>query len=215
MNLFNFNEAVMIAAALISFILSLIHRKKFKSLRYIGLYPLASLLQILIFHNFSSLKIINSTVSIFLSLEFAIIYHFFFQIILSEKLKKGLRILCLGFLIYLLYMWIFTNSFFERPEKIYVVQSLFILIPCFFYFAQLFTIPPTIRLIESPIFWITTGCLFFFSCTAPVFYVYTILNLLGEFDILYWIILIAYSIFFICIAKAFLCKPIQIEDMVL
>jgi len=215
MDFLNFIEAIMVAMALISFTLFLINRKKFKYLKFIGWYPLGSFLQILILHNCSSLRIVHSTISIFIALEFAIIYHFFFQIILSEKLIKALRILCLGFLIYLLYMWIFTNSFLERPEKIYVVQSLFILIPCFFYFAQLFTIPPTIRLMESPIFWITTGCLFFFSCTAPVFYVYTILNLLGEFDILYWIIYIAYSIFFICIAKAFLCKPIQIEDRVL
>ena len=209
-----YTQLLMGASSLLALILTIVNRKKFSELKFIWMYPLASLLQLLFFYSMFLLKwppksrveFSNLSINIYILIEAALIYHFLFQIIILKKLRSILKIILAFFIIYLSIHWI-ANSFFYYPAKAFLVQSFIILIPCSFYLIQLFKTPPTIDLLNTPAFWITIGLLFYFSSTFPLFLWDSIESLSANYYSLYSINFVAYSILFLLIAKASTCKP--------
>ena len=192
---------------------------KFPELRFITIYPLASIIQaILIYGGIyfkTSIVTAEPSISIFVLIEFLVIYQVMFHIVKIQKFLRVVRILYYGFILYLLYMWTYTNSFFDTSSNIFLVQTLCMLIPTFLYFFQLFQLTPKIQLTNNPEFWIAIGCLFFFSCTIPLFFLGSIVSI-HDYYFLYSINYLAYSVMFISITRAFLCtKPTCSEQKVI
>src|ERR1700730_17230698 len=112
---------LMVALQIGATAIGIVYRKKFVELKYFHFYPIASLFQtiisavsLLFFDQVFRSKKIEFSINIFLLIEFLLIYHLFFQIILIKKLKNILKLFFISFLIYILSMWYFTDAFFNR-----------------------------------------------------------------------------------------------------
>lgn len=200
-------------SALITLVLGIVHRKKFNELQIMVIYPLASLIQTGIFHFWllaanESWRVGRISISLFILIEFIIFLRFFDGIIILEKFKKYTKIIATIFILYVILTWLFTNAFYKHPSRLYLPQSLCILFFCFLYFLQIFRLSPELHLLNSPSFWITIGCLFYFSCTIPLFFAYEVLDISPSYYRLSSINYLAYTILFLFISKAFLCNPV-------
>lgn len=210
-----YTQLLMILSAILALTIAIVHRKKFRELDYIIFYPVASLIQgAIAYYCFVnglsrdrwSLDTVST--SLFVLIEFLIIYKFFYKIIILEFLKRYIKIILFIYLLYLILIWAFTNSFYKHPIKVFLLESLCILFFCFIYLYQIFRLPPKQYLLNNPPFWITIGCLFYFSCTIPLFFLDSILYAFPQYYKFYSINYLAYTILFIFISKAFLCKPV-------
>ena len=202
----------MVVCAFVAFLIGFKHRKKFLELRFLFFYATASILQIfslyyaILFHPKSTIKLERITVNLFILIEFAILFHFFNSVILFLPLKKILRAIFMGFFIYVTLLWSLTNSFYDFPARLYLPESLCILTFCFLYLLQLFILPPRLHITSNPAFWVTVGCLFYFSCTIPLFFLDALIPL-PLYHQFYSINYLAYALLFVFIAKSFFCKP--------
>lgn len=209
-----YTDLLMFCCCWICLITAMRNRWKFPELRFISIYPLASIVQAVLIYTgiyFNTGKPTDEpSVNVFLLIEFLIIYQLMFKIIKLEKYLRLIRVLYFGFLIYLLYMWIYADSFFGTSSKIFLVQNLFLLVPTLLYFLQIFQITPRIQLSNTPEFWIAIGCLFYFSCTIPLFLLES-LKSIYDFYFLSSINYLAYSVLFIFISRAFMCKKVTYD----
>ena len=198
-------------------IVAFIHKKRHRALSHLFIYPLASFLEITISGILDGLDILGFTVTerlsamsihIFVIIEFTCVYLFFLKSeIITGLSKKALSILFISFLVLYSLRWLTTLDFLLKYEKIYFLESCFILLPCFTYIYQLFAKPPILNLLNEPSFWFNAGILIYLTLTLPIFLVPGLLKtkLLFEFANLcnIW----GYSIVFSFLIKAFLCKP--------
>ena len=149
--------------------------------------------------------------NIFTIIEFIIFSFFFLSILQSKAIKYLLIIFLIGFPLFCTYYWLKINSVYNFPYTISVVEAFCFLVPCFFYFYEVFTKPPTYNLSRQPQFWITTGILFYFITMIPSFlimeflednwFLFRNLGLIGFFST---------SLLYSLIVKGFLCKNKQI-----
>lgn len=203
----------MLVCALVATIIGFIHRTKFRELRFMCIYSIASIAQLLsmyydLLNNSDIIHLELITGNLFIIVEFIILFNFFDNAIILKNLKRILKILFFIFFIYVAVLWSLTNSFYKYPIRLYIPQSFCILSFCFIYFFQLFKLPPKSNLLTTPAFWITIGCFFYFSCTIPLFFVRMLIEL-ADYNNLYSINYLAYSILFLLITKSFLCHPVQ------
>jgi hypothetical protein len=206
-----YTQPLMIICALIAFCISILNRNKFSELQLIFFYPIASVIQILLYYyssiTLSDSRLDNISSSLFIVLEFLIFYYFFNKIIILKKLKAFIRAIFLVFTGTAISIWCLTNSFYENSSKVFLIQSICVLCFCFSYFFQLFQLPPKVDLLNHPAFWVSTGCLFYFSSTIPLFCAESLLKTFPQYMSLYSINYLSYSILFLFITKAFLCSP--------
>ncbi len=143
-------------------------------------------------------------------------YFFFFQLTLQNKLiKRVIPFLKVIFIVLLLFH--FANALlFHIPiaginDMYYlgVIEFFFLIIPCFFYFAELFSKPSPISIFQRPSFWITTGIFFYTFISIPFYFITDYLEkskfqYQSELNVLFFAL--PYGITFLCLSKAFLCK---------
>jgi hypothetical protein len=143
-------------------------------------------------------------------------YLFFFQLTLKNKLiKRAIPFLRLIFIVLLLFH--FLNALlFHIPiaginDMYYlgVIEFFFLIAPCFFYFAELFSRPSPISLFRRPSFWITTGIFFYTFISIPYYFITDYLDkskyqYQGELAVLFFAL--PYGLTFLFLSKAFLCK---------
>lgn len=214
-----YTHPIMLLSALVAIVIGIGKKNKLPELKLIILYPIASIIQGGIAYYSWTIELESTrwtadyiSESLFILLEFLILSHFFRKVIFIKKLRTLIISISIIYMTYLTCMWIFTSTFYSSPYKIYLFESLCILLFCFIYLFQLFKLPPKLNLLSIPSFWITVGCLFYFSCTIPLFFADSILNYFVHHDNLYSINFLAYTIFFIIISKAFLCSKVQIKS---
>jgi hypothetical protein len=203
--------------SLFSFIIGLKHKKKHRELSHLFIYSIASFLQVLYYEivyrfNFSGPKTESTgfsfSIFLFLIIELSCLYFFFYQIKSCTKLaKKTLKYVFVFCIILYNFLLIKFSFFISHVEYIYFIQSLIILAPCLLYLYQLFVDPPTLNLSNEPSFWFFSGILIYFTLTLPLFFMIhyfesdtmrlmiDIINLLG------------YSLIFLFLIRAYLCKP--------
>src|SRR4051812_47049121 len=162
-----FTIILLLIAQILTFFISVRNRNKFNELKHFHLYPAAALLQsVLTFSSMVFLKrfaqrIVFPSVSLFMLFEFFIIYYFSFRILQLKIAKILLKLLFSFYLVYIIYMWLFSNGFLKYYE-VYFVQSVILLVPSILYFFQLFKMPAQNSPENLPSFWINVGILFFF-----------------------------------------------------
>lgn len=193
------------------------NKRKFKSLKFLPIYAIASFLQIIItFICISyrtspfSVKVNNYTIFLFVIIEFVIFYNLTLQWIKSSYLKKSIYFIGSLFIAFSIYS-LFNIDFSENiPDSFYITDSICLVIPCLVYFYEIFTTSPLISLSSQPSFWIIIGFSFMAICTLPFYLLepYLYENIVNFYDQVYTLNYIFYCLLFIFISKAFLCRPV-------
>jgi hypothetical protein len=83
-----------------------------------------------------------------------------------------------------------------------------LLIPCAFYYTEIFRLKPNLQLAQEPSFWVVTGLSFVLICTFPlslcINYLYQTNKIV--YSNLYSIFYIFYFLLFLMIIRGHLCK---------
>jgi len=210
---------------IIAFIISVKKKNKHRILRFIPIYILALLVVYftvevyLVFPLEKRRKLVRFDFfldHLFTLIELLIFSDFFYKVLLSSFLRKVVRTLTSLFILIfimgtLLKSQLQLNTAHKMINTFYTFQAIFLILFCILYFIELFKKPPVLNLFEEPSFWVTTGLFFFTSCTLP----YSLLE--NQIDLnyheyaveLFAIFHVFYSLFFIMIIRAYLCKPIK------
>ena len=205
----------------ISLIASLLKRKKFTQLKYIPLY-ISSLLIVGFCsalyngHYISHLSFgLADYVDYFFTLiELLIFSHFYYNLTSNIAVKKLVISLNLIFSAFFLYMLITDKEFSSSisvttKNQVYTIEGIVLLLICLSYFFELFKKPPLSKLKNDPVFWVSTGLLFFLTCTLPFSFLENYIRKYHH-NLLYWtypIFYIFYILLFLMIIRAYLCKP--------
>lgn len=219
-----FTETLLVGVLIMALIISVRNRKKHTILRFFPLYTTCLLsvfisVYIAIYstkiysYSVTTFNFINYIDYLFILIELGILIHFFLSIVDSRVIKKILVFITLIFIPYY-FIELCCDKYFPRSisettqSRVYTIESLILLFPCFVYFYELFKKPPTLNLKTEPSFWIVTGWSFFATCTLPYSLLENYLrkshsNLMTE---LYSVFYIFYILLFIMIIKAYSCK---------
>ncbi|MBX2923609.1 MAG: hypothetical protein KF746_15515 [Chitinophagaceae bacterium] len=207
-----FGDAYIVFILLAALASSLVYFQKEKPSRFLFFFP------VYLFTTFTveyiavrmSYKGINTIAlyNIFTAIEFVFYLWMFSQIIHHPVIKK--------FLYNCLWMYpvvfLMNRLFIQKGEQYHTLTaglgSLLIVLAAIFYFYELFQSEKSVDLVREPSFWISSGLLFFYSCSFPLYslisYFYSpsnkIVNYLVSLSSLLNILL--YSSFIV----AFLCK---------
>jgi hypothetical protein len=183
-------------------------------LNFFYLYPLTSFAQSIIFYITASyffnsrathIILTNFSCNLFLLIEFLVIYQFYQRLLKTHYIKKILYSISGIYVLTVLYFWFIAGSYFSTPRELYFIQAFFILIPVLIYFFELIKWPVNHNLLTEASFWISTGILFYFASTLPLFLVQSFIGKEIRVANLYLINFIAYGFMFLLIAKAYLC----------
>jgi hypothetical protein len=205
------------AGALIA---SVKYGQRMKQLKFIPYYTAVALLQDSIGFSYNYLSdhpnrmgaiLVHTSENIFMLLEFILLNNFLLHSIVSKKKRRITKITAFIFLLILLAAWIIPTGdpmhkfgFLLAYYELFALESLFLVLPCLFYFYELFKLRAPINLRSDPPFWIATGILFYNSCSIPLFLLIPILK--DKFPELrptiYSLNYILYSMFFLLLIRA-------------
>lgn len=152
--------------------------------------------------------IIELSINAFVMFE-AVVFSIFFYKVLNRKSHKLIVLYStITFFILFLADLIFFKGFLYVPVTLTIIESIIYLSFCVIYFLQLFNEPPTIKLVNNEIFWITNGIFFLFALLVPLFLLKPVFKKVVPYvyDNLYSINFIAYSILFLFLSNALACK---------
>ena len=111
----------------------------------------------------------NISAYIFAILEYSIFALLLSTFIRSVVVKKYLSISCLLFSISAVLIWYYNTSFTKAFSIETTIESISLIPFCLYYFFELLSNPPLLKLTNEPSFWITTGILFLFICITPYY----------------------------------------------
>jgi hypothetical protein len=218
-----YDSPFMFLCELTAIILGLIYQRKNKIGQFFICYTITDILILILNNylmNFSSLtkKEFNDSLLITNTFSFLgeiLAFLFFFQLTLQNKLINRLipflrSIFVLLAVLHLLNLFIFHRPITENDMNyLGVIEFFLLIVPCLFYFAELFSKPSLISLFRRPSFWITTGIFFYTFFSTPYYF---IIEYLAKSDYRYYYELsviffaIPYGITFLCLSKAFTLK---------
>ncbi len=220
-----YTEPLLLLVLCSALIISIQKRKKHKMLNQIPIY-IVSLLIVFIsgaaynvsldakYHSTFFLGLCDYIDYSFTFVEMVIFSLFYYQMIQSLIVKRLIIFSNVIFVPFFLYMLSKDQKFYHAisentQSKVYTVEGMILLMVCLFYFIEMFKKPSYLNLKNEPAFWISTGVLYFFACTLP----YSILEIhirknfpdfiLSSYGIFY----IFYTLLFLMIIRAYLCKP--------
>src|SRR5882724_9566642 len=106
-SIYNYTQYAMLISCCIAIIVSFANRKKFKELKYIHIYPIASFFQAIIYYflyqsriSFYYLDKTNQAIiNVFIVFEFLLAYHFYWNILSSRIIKLIMQVLLFVFCI--------------------------------------------------------------------------------------------------------------------
>ncbi len=218
-----YDEPFMFVCELTAIILGLIFQRKSRVGQFFIFYAILDIL-ILVFDiylsSFSRLtgKEFNNSLLIsncFSFLGEIIAYFFFFELTLKNKLiKQSISVLRVIFII-LVVAHLLNVFVLHRPitgnDMYYlgVVELLFLIVPCLFYFAELFSKPSVKGLFQRPSFWITTGVFFYAFISIPMYFIidYLLKSKYQYYDEITWLLFsFPFGISFLFLSKAFTLK---------
>jgi len=220
-----FTETLLVGVLVTALIISIRDRKKHLSLRFFPFYFSCLLIVFLsLYVNMYSKEVITYSLTKFnfhhyidyfsTLIELLIFVHFFTQVIEDRLFKKILiAITALFILYYFIELYFdkrFSRSISETTQsRVYTIESLILLIPCFAYFYELFKKPPILNLRQEPAFWTISGLSFFITCTLPYSLLENYLrnNYLYLMTTLYSVFYIFYILLLLMIIKAYSCSP--------
>ena len=154
--------------------------------------------------------ITNSFISV---VELCVYYYFFFRVLQNIIVKHAMKFLLIVFMIFFVGLIISNtkkiDSYGHFSGIIGAAEFLFLLLPCFTYYFELFSMKTSEDLLKRPSFWIVTGIFFYSVVSIPY---YLIANFLAvnkyhsQSELAIFMFYIPFSISFLFLTKAFLCK---------
>lgn len=160
--------------------------------------------------NYNLIFFSNTWVS---AVELCVYYYYFFQVIQNGIVKQAMKILLIAFAFFFIVIIIFkpykTNSPRYISEIIGATEFLFLLLPCFTYYFELLSTKASEDLFKRPSFWIVTGIFFYSIVSIPYYLIGNFLyvnNYHLRFELRLLMFYIPFSISFLFLTKAFLCK---------
>lgn len=211
------SQLFMILTALGAFIFSIKYAYRNKQLRFIPYYVMASILQDSAgFYNEylnkdagRTEKIIqNISGNMFLLVEFIVLTNFLLNSTISGSIRRVTRIVSGLFLLCICLYWLggtaSAPNFYNWSPQAFALESLLLIIPCLFYFYELFKLLHPVKLNDHPSFWVVTGILFYNSCSIPLFLLLPFIknNLPSYYEIFISLNNILYGIFFLLLTRA-------------
>jgi hypothetical protein len=218
-----YSELVMLCTELTALIIGLLYIRKDKAgqffIAYIA-FDFCILLADFFFTTSTGISkkftsgFINTTNTLIAFIELLVYFQLFLKILDSQKIKKILAVLtviyCAIIIIFLSTKFSFITSRYNYISNITgTIEFVFLLIPCIYYFLQLFKTNSPLPLTDRPSFWIVIGIFLYSLISIPYYLLYSYivnshLELRQIFNAcLYYIPFTANFIFLI---KAFLCK---------
>ena len=144
----------------------------------------------------------------FLLLDFIVCNLFILRYIGSKLRRRIIRINGLLFFGVLTFEVTATRP--KTSAFFFVTDCVFLVVPCLFYFYELFSKLNLRPLKDQPSFWVITGILFLHACDIPLFLTVPFLeNYQGAAYTLNYIL---FSIFFVLLIRAYLCPPQNQEN---
>lgn len=101
--------------------------------------------------------------NIYLLISFSFYFFLFYKSADTLKFKIIIRVFFTIFLLFALLDIFFINGFYYFNTYSSSVGSILIILSCLIYFTQLFTSDELLNYFRIPMFWISTGLLFFFT----------------------------------------------------
>jgi hypothetical protein len=167
---------IQILLNLIFIIVCLTHFKKIKGVRILLLYSSISFIQSLIGvytslfeRNDQTEKLVENSINLFMLFEFIIFYEFIIRATKSALVKWILNTVRILFCCIVIYYWKTGESFNITPCDFTISEGYLIIIPCLYYYYELFDEPATINLSQNSKFWVISGMLFFFIFITPLY----------------------------------------------
>lgn len=101
--------------------------------------------------------------------ECIILSFTFREVFISENVKRIALVLTSIYALVSIYLFLMPNGFFKFNSIVNTISCLLIIIWVFVYFYQLLQTLQVIKLYTIPLFWISVGCLLYFSGTLFIF----------------------------------------------
>jgi hypothetical protein len=106
--------------------------------------------------------------------NFFTVFEFVFYFFLLQKNIQKMK--ARKIVLYSIYVYVFSavmNIFFVQGMSrfhtlTYSVGCLMLVAVCIYYFFELFQLTKSVNLLREPFFWITSGLLFYYSCSLPI-----------------------------------------------
>ncbi len=143
---------------------------------------------------------------------FTVIEFCFYQLLISmmiknKRMRKVIWFSCILYAVIAAINIIFFQGKYSFHTITYSLGCLIIVSYCVYYFFELFRFPKSVKLVQTPAFWICSSLLFYYCCSFPLFafvnYWGTIKWVVESFDSIVTILnIFLYSLFTI----AFLCS---------
>jgi hypothetical protein len=219
-----YDEPFMFACELTAIILGIIYQRKNRIGQFFICYTIidVSMLIIMVYLEYFS-AITNQefqfSTYIINSISFLcelLAYFFFFQQMLQnrliEKIIGVLRVVFIGLTFFhLLNLLFFHIQITGKGDTYYLgtIEFFFLIVPCLFYFAELFSNPSAKSLFKRPSFWITTGIFFYTFVSIPYYFIGPYLYISKyqfSTELIALLFSLPYGITFLFLSKAFLCK---------
>jgi len=164
------------------------------------------------YQTFAFIYISNALIS---AVEICVYYYFFFHVLRSVSVKRAMKFLLIA------YGFIFAGLMMLKDHKadsyrhisgiIGATEFLFVLFPCLIYYFELFSIKTSEDLLKRPAFWIVTGIFFYSVVSIPYYLIYNFLQTNKYHSVTQlsmYMFYIPFSINFLFLSKAFLCKKL-------
>ena len=151
----------------------------------------------------------HMTYKLFTLFELFVFSWFLYQILYSDRMKKGLILLLVLFCLFFLWSSLPGQPGQSSNDLAVNLESLIVIIPCLVYFKELFARPVPGDLLREPSFWLVTGIFFYLATIIPLFLSGSYLYDRGFRKIaisLYSINNFALSIAYILFIKGFTCR---------
>ena len=213
---FYYMNLLLVIVSIILIVYGIVNYKKLAGLRLFIIYALASLIQLLLvittislgkFDEYQNTLLIQS-INYFVLLDFILLYFFLYKLLTSKKVRMGMKISFFTFILFILYSFFLKDEIFKHPNIISLIEAFLIIIPVLFYINQCLINLPFKRLSDNPEFWVIVGVLFLFSTITPLFLVNTFFPQM-LYGSIYTLNYVSYTLLFICILYAFICKTKQ------
>lgn len=149
--------------------------------------------------------LLEHSMNLFMLIEFIIFYLFLIRSIRSRFFTRILKTIIIIFPAMILYHW--TARLHSNSAAFVIMEAYLIIIPCLFYYYELFRIPTPINLLREPRLWAISGILFLFILLAPLFLQGPALYIAAnDLSSIYVITFIGYIILFIFFIAALICQ---------
>ena len=149
-------------------------------------------------------------------LEISCFAYFFWSLLTTRWMKQSTRaiagcIVCSLVLGYFISLGFPVNYRHKILNELYIFHSLGLVLPCVFYFYELFNNSFHERLLDLPHFWAASGIAFYSLCTLPITLItpHLVTHDATLFRNLFAAIYVFYMILFILLIRAYLCKKLD------